>query len=142
MSIFRKITPSILLLFISEVLLIFLFPGSTIIESTITAGGDTPSHFISAIAMSRGPASLFSPVTWIHGAFAGFPLFLHYFPLPFALMALISNGVSLQIAFKLVTLLADNPVAGRRLPVPPGPGLQAKHPCNWRCAVTPLSFHD
>jgi tetratricopeptide (TPR) repeat protein len=110
MSIFRKTTPPILLLLISEVLLIFLFPGSTIFESTITAGGDTPSHFISAIAMSSGPLSLFSPVTWIHGAYAGFPLFLHYFPLPFALMALISKAVSLQIAFKLVTLLAIIPL--------------------------------
>ena len=110
MSIFRRTAPPILLLLISEVLLIFLFPGSTIIESTITAGGDTPSHFISAIAMSRGPLSLFSPVTWIHGAYAGFPLFLHYFPLPFALMALISKAVSLPIAFKLVTLLAVIPL--------------------------------
>ena len=110
MSIFRRITPPILLLLISEVLLILLFPGSSIIESTITAGGDTPSHFISAIAMSRGLLSLFSPVTWIHGAYAGFPLFLHYFPLPFALMALISKAVSLQVAFKLVTLLAIIPL--------------------------------
>ncbi len=110
MSIFRRTTPPILFLLISEVVLIFLFPGSIIIESTITAGGDTPSHFISAIAMSRGPLSLFSPVTWIHGAYAGFPLFLHYFPLPFALMALISKAVSLQIAFKLVTLLAVIPL--------------------------------
>ncbi len=110
MSVFRKTTPPILILLISEVLLIFLFPGSSIIESTITAGGDTPSHFISAIAMSRGLLSLFSPVTWIPGAYAGFPLFLHYFPLPFALMALISKAVSLQIAFKLVTLLAVIPL--------------------------------
>ncbi len=110
MSIFRRTTPSILLLLISEVLLILLFPGSLIFESTLTAGGDTPSHFISAIAMSRGPLALFSPVTWFHGAFAGFPLFLQYFPLPFALMALISKAVSLQIAFKLVTLLAIIPL--------------------------------
>ena len=51
-----------------------------------------------------------SPVTWIHGAYAGFPLFLHYFPLPFALMGLISKAVSLRIAFKLVTLLAVIPL--------------------------------
>jgi tetratricopeptide (TPR) repeat protein len=60
--------------------------------------------------MSGGPLSLFSPVTWIHGAYAGFPLFLNYFPLPFALMALISKAVSLMIAFKLVTLLAVIPL--------------------------------
>ncbi len=105
-----RVTPPILLLLISEVLLILLFPGASIIESAITAGGDTPSHFISAIAMSRRPLPLFSPVTWIHGAYGGFPLFLQYFPLPFALMALISKAVSLQIAFKLVTLLAVIPL--------------------------------
>ncbi len=110
MSIFRRITPPILLLSICEVLLILLFPWSLIIESTLTAGGDTPSHFISAIVMSSGILSLFSPVTWIHGAYAGFPLFLQYFPLPFALMALISKAVSLQVAFKLVTLLAVIPL--------------------------------
>jgi len=93
-----------------EVLLILLFPASLIFESTLPAGGDTPSHFISAVAMSRGLPALFSPVTWDYGAFAGYPLFLHYFPLPFVLMALISKAVSLLIAFKLVTLLAIIPL--------------------------------
>jgi tetratricopeptide (TPR) repeat protein len=110
MTIFRKITPPILILLISEILLILLFPGSLIFESTLTAGGDTPSHFTSAVAMSRGLLALFSPVTWMHGAYAGYPLFLHYFPLPFTLMAIISKAVSLQIAFKLVTLLAIIPL--------------------------------
>jgi TolA-binding protein len=110
MSILRKITPPILFLLISEVLLILSFPASLVFESTLTAGGDTPSHFLSAVAMSRGLYAIFSPVTWIHGAYAGFPLFLQYFPLPFALMALISKAVSLQIAFKLVTLLAVIPL--------------------------------
>ena len=105
-----KITPSILILLMSEVLLILLFPWSLIFEPTLAAGGDTPSHFIAAVAMSRSPLALFSPVTWIHGAFAGYPLFLHYFPLPFALMALISKAVSLLVAFKLVTLLAIIPL--------------------------------
>ena len=95
---------------VSEVLLILLFPASLIFQSTLTAGGDTPSHFISAIAIGRGLHAIFSPVTWIHGAYAGFPLFLQYFPLPFDLMALISPAFSLKIAFKLVTLLAIIPL--------------------------------
>src|SRR5208282_2600678 len=99
MSIFRTIKLPILLLLLSEVLLILLFPASLIFESTVTAGGDTPSHFIAAVAMSKGLHLLFSPVTWIHGAYAGFPLFLQYFPLPFDLMALISLVISLKIAF-------------------------------------------
>ncbi|MGA2402392.1 MAG: 6-pyruvoyl-tetrahydropterin synthase-related protein [Syntrophobacteraceae bacterium] len=112
MSIFRKIKPPILLLLVSEVLLILLFPASLIFESTVTAGGDTPSHFISAITISSGLHAIFSPVTWIHGAYAGFPLFLQYFPLPFDLMAFISPALSLKIAFKLVTLLAIIPLPG------------------------------
>ena len=52
----------------------------------------------------------FSPVTWIYGAYAGFPLFLQYFPLPFIFMAILSLTVSLLVAFKLVTLLAIIPL--------------------------------
>ena len=110
MGIFERINLPVLILLISEVLLILLFPPSFVFESTVTAGGDTPSHFISAIAMSRGPQAFFSPVTWIHGAYCGFPLFLQYFPLPFAMMAIVSLAVSLKIAFKFVTLLAIIPM--------------------------------
>ncbi len=95
---------------LSEVLLILLFPASLIFESNVTAGGDTPSHFIAAVAMSKGLHLFFSPVTWIHGAYGGFPLFLQYFPLPFDLMTLLSLVLSFKIAFKLVTLLAIIPM--------------------------------
>jgi len=97
-------------LLLSEVLLILLFPASLIFQSTVTAGGDTPSHFIASMTMSKGLHLFFSPVTWIHGAYAGFPLFLQYFPLPFDLMALLSLVLSFKIAFKLVTLLAIIPL--------------------------------
>ncbi len=110
MKIFQRIRLPILILLISEVVLIGLFPASLIFKSNVTAGGDTPSHFISAIAMSRGLWTFFSPVAWLPGAYGGFPLFLQYFPLPFAIMALISLAVSLQVAFKLVTLLAILPL--------------------------------
>ncbi len=106
---FQKIKTPLLLLLISETLLILLFPWSLVFEPTLAAGGDTPSHFIAAVVMNRSLFAFFSPVTWIHGAYAGFPLFLQYFPLPFALMALISKAVSLQVAFKLVTLLGIIP---------------------------------
>ena len=110
MSVIQKFKLPILILLISEALLILLFPGSLIFQSTLCAGGDTPSHFISAVAMSRGLRAFFSPVVWIHGAFGGFPLFLQYFPLPFAMMAIVSLAVSLKIAFKLVTLAAIIPL--------------------------------
>lgn len=100
-----------LLLLVIEAFLFLYFPPAFLMEPSLTAGGDTPSHFMSAVAMHH-PASIFSPVTWVFGNFAGFPLFLQYFPFPFALMGLISWLVSLQESFKLVTLLAI-------LPLPP-----------------------
>jgi len=39
------------------------------------------------------------------GNYAGFPLFQFYFPFPFILMALLSQLIPLQIAFKLITIL-------------------------------------
>jgi hypothetical protein len=59
MGIFLRIKLPILILLISEVLLVLLFPASFVFESTVTAGGDTPSPFISAIAMSRGLHAFF-----------------------------------------------------------------------------------
>ena len=95
---------------ISEAVLLLLFPAQLIFKSSLTAGGDTPVHFMSAVAMSQELFRFFSPVAWVNGAFGGFPLFLNYFPLPFALMALISKALPLRIAFKLVTLLAIFPL--------------------------------
>ncbi len=106
----RRIGPSIALFLASEALLLYFFPAHLIFKSSLTAGGDTPIHFLSAIAMSKGHCSLFSPVRWENGAFGGFPLFLNYFPLPFELMALIAKACPLEIAFRLVTLLAIFPL--------------------------------
>jgi len=110
MSVSKRLSiPVVLLLVFEIVFLLLYFPPSLILEPTVTAGGDTPSHFISALAM-RNPFSFFSPVTWFHGNFAGFPLFLHYFPLPFLLIGLISLLTSIAVSFKLVTMLAVIPL--------------------------------
>jgi len=42
---------------------------------------------------------------WFHGNYAGFPIFYHYFPLPFLLSSVLSFFIPLQISFKLVTAL-------------------------------------
>ncbi len=106
----KRIRPSILVLLLSEVLLLLLFPASLVFTSNITAGGDTPVHFMTAAAMSKNLFSFFSPVEWSNAAFGGFPLFLNYFPLPFALTGLLARVIPPQIAFKLVTLLAIIPL--------------------------------
>jgi tetratricopeptide (TPR) repeat protein len=110
MTISKPYRIPILLLLITELFLLFLFPPSLLFTPDVTAGGDTPSHFISAMAMRHNLLSFFSPVTWIPGNYAGFPLFLNYFPLPFLLMALLALVIPLQVAFKLVTLLAVIPL--------------------------------
>jgi TolA-binding protein len=100
----------ILLLLLSEILLLLFFPPALIFSPTVTAGGDTAAHFTAALAAHHNLLSFFSPVTWVPGNFAGFPLFLNYFPLPFWLMALLSLAIPLQVAFKFVTLLAIIPL--------------------------------
>ncbi|MEN6441993.1 MAG: 6-pyruvoyl-tetrahydropterin synthase-related protein, partial [Syntrophobacter sp.] len=109
MSIFRKISAPVLLLCAIEIFLLLYFPPSLILEPAVTTGGDTHSHFMSAVVM-RDAGSFFSPITWFYGNFGGFPLFLHYFPFPFLLMALASFIISLEVAFKLITLLAIIPL--------------------------------
>lgn len=103
-------TFSLLLLLLCEIFLLLLFPPSLVFEPTVAAGGDTPSHYMAAVKMRQDLASLFSPVSWMPGNFAGYPLFLHYFPLPFMLTALLSLAVPLQVAFKLVSILAIVPL--------------------------------
>ncbi len=112
MTISKRISLPILLLLLCELVLLLFFPPSLIFDSSTIAGGDTPSHIISAFAMRDKLLSPFSPATWIHGNYGGFPLFLHYFPFSFFLMALASLAIPMQVAFKLVTLLAI-------LPLPP-----------------------
>ncbi|MFH1390587.1 MAG: 6-pyruvoyl-tetrahydropterin synthase-related protein [Candidatus Margulisiibacteriota bacterium] len=41
---------------------------------------------------------------WLQGNYAGFPLFYHYFPLPFILIVAMSYLISLPVAFKLGTV--------------------------------------
>ena len=115
----------LLVLFAVEVFLLSVFPPSLLLSSTHIAGGDTASHFPSAVEMRRMILAGEFPFTWSYGNYAGFPLFLNYFPLSFLLIALLSFVIPIQIAFKLVTLLAvlPLPVAAydclRRLKYPP-----------------------
>ncbi len=73
--------------------------------STITAGGDTASHYFTAqylrdVLLPKGRIS-----GWCMGNLAGFPMLQFYFPLPFLAMALLGYILPLQIAFKLISAL-------------------------------------
>jgi len=85
-------------------LLGWLFPPSLLFNPTITAGGDTLSHYAAATYLRDHLLPSGKLVGWMPGNFAGFPLFLFYFPLAFLVIAGLSLIVSFPVAFKLGTV--------------------------------------
>jgi hypothetical protein len=80
------------------------FDYNNLFSSTITAGGDTASHYFTAqylrdYLLPQGKLS-----GWCQGNLGGFPILQYYFPLPFLAMAVLSWIMPLQIAFKLVSI--------------------------------------
>ncbi|MFZ5585719.1 MAG: 6-pyruvoyl-tetrahydropterin synthase-related protein [Thermodesulfobacteriota bacterium] len=85
-------------------LLLHYFPPDLLFLDTITTGGDTGSHFITADYLARHLLPQGRVVGWFPANLAGYPLFQFYFPLPFLVMAGLSYlGLNLTIAFKLVS---------------------------------------
>lgn len=87
------------------VFLFSFFEPKYLFSLTTTTGGDTGSHYPTAVYLKQ----FFLPhgriMGWFMGNYAGFPLFYHYFPLPFVIMVILSFIIPLQVAFKLVTVL-------------------------------------
>ena len=81
------------------------FSPALIFLKTVTNGGDTGSHYPSAVYLKEVLLPQGKIMGWDQGNYAGYPLFYHYFPLPFILMSLLSYFIPMQIAFKLITLL-------------------------------------
>jgi len=88
-----------------SIFLLRYFRPELLLSKTITAGGDTASHYYSAYYMRNILLPRLKVIGWAHGNYAGFPMFQFYFFLPFLLMALLAQLIPLQIAFKLVTAL-------------------------------------
>ncbi|MFH1060865.1 MAG: 6-pyruvoyl-tetrahydropterin synthase-related protein [Pseudomonadota bacterium] len=88
----------------SFLLLLHYFPPDLLFLDTITTGGDTGSHYITADYLARHLLPQGRVVGWFPANLAGYPLFQFYFPLPFLAMAGLSYlGMKLTIAFKLVS---------------------------------------
>ncbi len=89
-------------------ILLFLFSyfrPEYLFSLTTTTGGDTASHYSTALYMRDILLPQGRISGWMMGNYAGFPMFQFYFPLPFILIALISSLIPIQIAFKLITIL-------------------------------------
>jgi hypothetical protein len=85
-------------------LLLWYLKPSLLLSQTITAGGDTLSHYVAARYLRDYLLPSGKIVGWMPGNFAGYPIFLFYFPLTFLLIAGLSLLVPFTIAFKLGTV--------------------------------------
>lgn len=94
----------VIILFVWVFLLTFFNPALLFLKTT-TAGGDTASHYYTAQYLKDVLLPQGKIMGWMPANYAGFPIFYHYFPLTFLLMALLGYIIPLQISFKLITLL-------------------------------------
>ncbi|MDD5382693.1 MAG: 6-pyruvoyl-tetrahydropterin synthase-related protein, partial [Candidatus Margulisbacteria bacterium] len=72
---------------------------------TTTTGGDTVSHFPTAVYLKEVLLPHGRLMGWDQGNYAGYPIFYHYFPLTFIFMVILSYLIPIQIAFKIITVL-------------------------------------
>ncbi|MCX6819496.1 MAG: 6-pyruvoyl-tetrahydropterin synthase-related protein [Candidatus Aenigmarchaeota archaeon] len=103
----REMLVNIFILIFIFAFLLNYFKPELLLSETITAGGDTASHYYPAEYLKEYLLPHGKVVGWCPGWYAGFPLFQFYFPLAFILMAVLSYLIPLQIAFKLVTVLGS-----------------------------------
>jgi hypothetical protein len=93
------------LLGLIAVFLLSFFEPRFLFSLTTTTGGDTGSHYPTAVYLKEVLLPAGRIMGWTMGNYAGFPLFYHYFPLPFVMMALLGFVIPLQISFKLISVL-------------------------------------
>lgn len=92
----------ILLIFI---FLLAYFKLHLLFSLTTTTGGDTGSHYPTALYLKEVLFPAGKILGWDPGNYAGYPLFYHYFPLTFIIMAILNFIIPMQIAFKLVSVM-------------------------------------
>jgi hypothetical protein len=85
--------------------LLDLLRPSLLLLPTITAGGDTPCHYPTAVWFHERLLPQLRLHGWYPGALLGHPLLLYYFPLPFLVMSALAPLLGMPVAFKLGTVL-------------------------------------
>ncbi len=103
-SLRRGLTDALVLCLITGYL-VSVFEPRYLFLKTITAGGDTASHYYTASYLREYLLPHGQITGWTQGNLAGFPILQFYFPLPFLMMAGLSMALPLEIAFKIVTVL-------------------------------------
>jgi outer membrane protein assembly factor BamD (BamD/ComL family) len=85
--------------------LCWIYPWQDLLAVTVTAGGDTASHFYPTKIMHEVLIPNLQWTGWTMGNYAGFPIFHFYSTLPFLVIGLLGYVFPLEVVFKLVTLL-------------------------------------
>ncbi len=100
----ERLTDALGLLAIVLALLDYFRP-SLLFLPTVTAGGDTPCHYPTAVWFHEHLLPKLRLHGWYPGAYLGHPLLLYYFPLPFLLMSALAPFTGMPVAFKLGTAI-------------------------------------
>lgn len=82
-----------------------ILPPDLLLTPTIPAGGDTPSHYATAVYLRDRLLPNGQLSGWTPGNYAGFPILQFYFPLVFLLIVLLGTALPFPVAFKLGTVL-------------------------------------
>lgn len=85
--------------------LVDLLRPALLLLPTITAGGDTPCHYPTAVWFHERLLPEGRLHGWYPGSYLGHPLLLYYFPFPFLVMSALAPLVGMPVAFKLGTAL-------------------------------------
>lgn len=90
---------------IAVVGLIFLYLPKEILNALPATGGDTGSHFWPLYTLVKQALPQFHIKVWNPGNLGGEPQLVHYFPLPFLIMALLSLIMPIGTAFNIGSML-------------------------------------
>jgi hypothetical protein len=101
----RRLAADALGLFAILLVLLDLLRPSLLLLPTLTAGGDTPCHYPTAVWFHERLLPQLRLHGWYPGASLGHPLLLYYFPFPFVLMSALAPLTGMPVAFKLGTAL-------------------------------------
>ena len=85
--------------------LCWIWPWNDLLTASVTAGGDTASHYYPAKIMHEVLIPKLQWTGWTMGNYAGFPIFHFYSTLPFLAIGLLGYVIPLQVAFKLVSIV-------------------------------------
>ncbi|MCB9091684.1 MAG: hypothetical protein H6621_03860 [Halobacteriovoraceae bacterium] len=94
----------LLILTLSSFFLFNFLPLEDVFSKNPATGGDTGSHFWPVKILAEYGLPQLKVHLWNPGNLGGEPLFFHYFPLPFIIMAILGMIIPLGMAFNLGTL--------------------------------------